>query len=420
MKKVGIIDVLNNKISGEWGTESEKESGVGVIRTANFTNLGYINFDSIVYRKISEKKIENKKLMGGDIIIEKSGGSPKQPVGRVVYFENPDNKIYLCNNFTAILRANRKKVFPKYLFYILFNNHKIKKTLKYQNKTTGIINLKLDNYLNSKIPIPESYDDQVRIAGILSRAERLIAKRKESIRLLDEFLKSTFLEMFGDPKCNPKKFPIYKLKEFYIDSKNGTKCGPFGSALKKEEYVKQGIPVWNMDNISLSGRMIKPFRMWITSEKYKLLKSYTVIDGDVIISRAGTVGKMCVAKISGEKSIISTNLIRVRFGEKIQPNYFVSLMNYCKGRVGRLKTGPDGAFTHMNTGILDSLSFPYPPLPLQKQFAPIVEKIEAIKIKYQASLEELKNLYGSLSQRAFIGELDLSRVPVERAEIETV
>ena len=95
-------------------------------------------------------------------------------------------------------------------------------------------------------------------------------------------------------------------------------------------------------------------------------------------------------------------------------------MNYCKGRVGRLKTGPDGAFTHMNTGILDSLSFPYPPLPLQKQFAPIVEKIEAIKIKYQASLEELKNLYGSLSQRAFIGELDLSRVPVERAEIETV
>ncbi|MCK5198078.1 MAG: restriction endonuclease subunit S, partial [Spirochaetales bacterium] len=301
-----------------------------------------------------------------------------------------DRDLYTNEAIAALQIKDKENLYPDYLFYALrfipltgSNQAAMGKTLN--SKSLAIL----------KIPIPENYDDQVRIAGILSRAELLIEKRKESIRLLDDFLKSTFLDMFGDPKCNPKKFPITKLKEFYIDSKNGTKCGPFGSVLKKEEYVKHGIPVWNMDNISLSGRMIKPFRMWITSEKYQLLKSYSVKDGDVIISRAGTVGKMCVVMISGEESIISTNLIRVRFGEKLLPIYFVSLMNYCKGRVGRLKTGPDGTFTHMNTGILDSLSFPYPPLALQKQFAFIVDKVEIIKAKYQVSLEELERLYGS-------------------------
>ena len=80
--------------------------------------------------------------------------------------------------------------------------------------------------------------------------------------------------------------------------------------------------------------------------QYRQLEAYSVLDGDVIISRAGTVGKMCVAKSGCKESIISTNLIRVRFGPDLLPIYFVSLMNYCKGRVGRLKTGADGAFTH--------------------------------------------------------------------------
>ena len=90
--------------------------------------------------------------------------------------------------------------------------------------------------------------------------------------------------------------------------------------------------------------------------------------------------------------------------------YVVSLMMYCKGRVGRLKTGPDGTFTHMNTGVLDILEFPYPPIALQNQFAAIVEKVEGIKTRYQQNLTELENLYGVVSRKAFKGELDLSRV----------
>lgn len=266
----------------------------------------------------------------------------------------------------------------------------------------------------SDIPIPytEKIDDQRRIAYLLGKVEGLIAQRKQHLQQLDDLLKSLFLEMFGDPILNPHGFPVRRLSEFYVNPKEGTKCGPFGSALKKGELVDSGVPVWNMDNIAADGQMVLPFRMWITTEKYDDLSAYAVQDGDIIISRAGTVGKMCVARTNGQPAIISTNLIRLRLGADLRPLHFVSLMLYCKSRVGRLKTGADGAFTHMNTGVLDSLEFPYPPVELQNRFGEIATKVEGAKSRYQESLTELEALYGALSQQAFNGELDLSRAPL--------
>jgi type I restriction enzyme S subunit len=273
--------------------------------------------------------------------------------------------------------------------------------------------MKMKSFWAYEIPVPP-LDDQIRIAHLLGRVDGLIAQRKQHLQYLDDLLKSVFLEMFGDPILNPHDFPLRTFSEFYVNTKEGTKCGPFGSALKKEELVDSGVPVWNMDNIATDGRMVLPFRMWITTEKYEKLVAYSVKDGDIIISRAGTVGKMCVARMGGQPAIISTNLIRVRLGDELRPLHFVSLMLYCKGRVGRLKTGADGAFTHMNTGVLDSLEFPYPPIELQDQFAAIVEKVEVLKSRYQQSLTDLEALYDVLSQQAFKGELDLSRVPLPK------
>jgi type I restriction enzyme, S subunit len=119
MEMVKISSLITDKISGEWGSDALTSNAVNVIRTANFTNSGIITFHNLVKREIERKIVERKKLLNGDIIIEKSGGSPNQPVGRVVYFENPDNSTFLCNNFTSILRPNKGKVNPKYLFYLL-------------------------------------------------------------------------------------------------------------------------------------------------------------------------------------------------------------------------------------------------------------------------------------------------------------
>lgn len=120
--KVQLKELLETKVSGEWGTEDIDGSGVKIIRTANFTNLGVIDYTNVVTRIIDTKKIEAKKLKKGDVIIEKSGGSPNQPVGRVVYFDPNDDSIYLTNNFTSCLRPNNKIIDSKFFFYLHLSN----------------------------------------------------------------------------------------------------------------------------------------------------------------------------------------------------------------------------------------------------------------------------------------------------------
>ena len=99
-----LIEITGRALSGEWGMEDENGNGIPVLRTTNFTNEGTVNYSNIVTRIIEKKNIEEKFLRKGDIIIEKSGGSDKFPVGRVIYFDGEEN-IYLFNNFTGLLRV---------------------------------------------------------------------------------------------------------------------------------------------------------------------------------------------------------------------------------------------------------------------------------------------------------------------------
>jgi len=85
-----LIDITGKALSGEWGTEDELGTGIPVLRTTNFTNEGVINYSDVVTRIITKKNADDKYLRTGDIIIEKSGGSDKLPVGRVVYFEGEE------------------------------------------------------------------------------------------------------------------------------------------------------------------------------------------------------------------------------------------------------------------------------------------------------------------------------------------
>ena len=97
---------------------------VPVLRTTNFTNEGIVDYSNVVTRTIQKKNIDAKYLRKGDIIIEKSGGSDKQPVGRVIYFDGPEST-YLFNNFTGLLRVKNQAVWlPRYVFYSLFHNYR--------------------------------------------------------------------------------------------------------------------------------------------------------------------------------------------------------------------------------------------------------------------------------------------------------
>ena len=148
-----IGSLLHETISGEWGTDCTDEAGTKVIRTTNFTNNGVLDLTDIVVRTIDPNKVEKKHLKKGDIILEKSGGTKDNPVGRLVYFE--EDGIYLTNNFTQVLRP-ADGINSKYLFSTLFYLYQTHKSLikGLGNQTNGIQNLKVPQYLQLQIYVP--------------------------------------------------------------------------------------------------------------------------------------------------------------------------------------------------------------------------------------------------------------------------
>lgn len=182
-----VSDYIADNYPGEWGVEDKDGSGVKVIRTTNFTNAGKLDLTDVVTRSIIEKKVKRKTIKKFDTILERSGGTAENPVGRVVLFEEDDQ--YLCNNFTQVLRF--KDIDPRYAFYSLFYYYQMNKTYvrSMGSKTTGIQNLDMNKYLEIGIP-NASDDEQSLFIAITEQADKSKFELRRSIDAIDKVIKS--------------------------------------------------------------------------------------------------------------------------------------------------------------------------------------------------------------------------------------
>ncbi|MEH2060042.1 MAG: restriction endonuclease subunit S [Nostoc sp.] len=329
----------------------------------------------------------------GDILM-----SVRAPVGPT----NIADQLCCIGRGLCAIRANKKLAVQKYL-YFLFKYIEPSISRQGQGSTFQSINRSTLESIN--IPLPPVYE-QSRIVKILDQADTLRRMRAEADVKGDRILPALFIKMFGDPAKNPMGWDIVLVEKLFSRERAGTKCGPFGSALKKHEYVDKGIPVWGIDNIK-PNQFVESGSLFITPIKYEELKSYSVEPGDIIISRAGTVGRMCVARPQQSHSIISTNLIRLTLDKKgIFPEYFTSLLSYFPTSVNQLRaSGDDGAYSFMNTTILKSLKIPLPPFDLQNEYTRRMAEIRRLNEKQIESQAKLNNIFQCLLYRAFSGEL---------------
>ncbi|WP_308682164.1 restriction endonuclease subunit S [Stomatobaculum longum] len=193
-KVVPLASVFDKPQGGEWGKDDPDSTGVPVLRTTNFTDEGIIDFTDVATRIILLDKVEKKSLSKGDILIEKSGGSNDKPVGRVVYFESDDNT-YLNNNFTAKLHLNG--IFDLNSFYVfkfMFVNYWMGGTKIHEGKTTGIHNIRLNDYLEKTyIPLaPRSIQDEY--VELAEQSDKSKFALQEAIKDLDALSKKIIAE----------------------------------------------------------------------------------------------------------------------------------------------------------------------------------------------------------------------------------
>ena len=266
MKSILLKDIIQKPISGEWGLEDLYGTGIPVLRTANFTNEGIINFENVVTRNISPSKLKGKLLQKGDILLEKSGGSDRQPVGRVVYFDGQADK-YGFNNFTSALRISDLTMWnPKYIFYALYANYHHGGTRKYENKTTGLHNLKVDLFIRSfSVPYATliKQNEIVKKLDLLNHLENVC---EVQLQKLDELIKSRFIEMFGHsdrPKVrlgeccliNPKKSSDIRLVDndlmvSFVSMSDVSEDGQIVTCNHKQyESVKSGFTYFSENDV---------------------------------------------------------------------------------------------------------------------------------------------------------------------------
>lgn len=217
------------------------------------------------------------------------------------------------------------------------------------------------------------------------------------------------IEQSTDKGELPKGWKWTNIAFLLSDKKKGMATGPFGTMLKKSEHQKNGVPVLGIENIG-EGVFQMPNKIFVTDEKANELKNFRVKENDIIISRSGTVGEICLLPKKMENSIISTNLIRVSLNlEKINPKYFVYLFQGGKVRqqVFDLCKGSSRAF--LNQTILNSLNFPYCSIEEQNK---VVEEIESrlsvadkMEESIKESLQQAEALKQSILKKAFEGKL---------------
>lgn len=174
-KKLGEVC---ESFNGLWKGKKPPYVNVGVIRNANFTKEFTLRYDNIEYLDVEEKQYVKRKLQKGDLIIEKSGGSEKQPVGRAVLFDKEDGE-FSFSNFTSVLRIkDKKELLSEFLYLYLLFIYKRGDTLSMQKATTGIHNIEFEKYLNIDVPcMPLS--EQQRIVARLDSLSAHVCELEE-------------------------------------------------------------------------------------------------------------------------------------------------------------------------------------------------------------------------------------------------
>ncbi|HIJ91123.1 MAG: restriction endonuclease subunit S [Desulfobulbaceae bacterium] len=261
-----------------------------------------------------------------------------------------------------------------------------------------------------QIPLPP-LDDQKRIAHLLGKVEGLIARRKHHLHQLDDLLKSVFLEMFGDPVRNEKGWDKPELRHFGKISTGNTppRKDPSNYSSRHIEWIKT-------DNISADSVFISQAAEYLSETG--ATKARTVTKGALMVACiAGSVESIGRAALTDRTVAFNQQINAIQPKKDVNPLFLYVLFKISKAYIQ--SHASKGMKKILTKGDFEKITMIKPPVELQNQFAAIIKKVDAFKSRYQQSLTNLESLYGALSQKAFKGELDLSRVvlPAEGPEI---
>ena len=368
------------------------EDSVVLLRANNIKD-GKLILDDVVY--VSKSKVaEQQYLQTGDILICASSGS-KELVGKAAFVDSVKNPM----TFGAFCKVVRPQ--PEYSEYLghYFNSPVYRRKISALSAGANINNIKNEHIDNLDIRLDEE-KGRKKVVSVLNKLNKLIFLREQQLAKLDELVKSQFTEMFGDPINNPMKWIVSKIEDIAAQEKNALKAGPFGSALKKEFYVRSGYKIYGQEQVICGDASFGDY--YIDEKKYKELKNCAVQAGDILISLVGTYGKTLIMPDNYEAGIINPRLMKITLNKnKVTPIYFKYYFESNALKASMDANTHGGTMGILNLGIIRQMKIQVPPLSLQNQFAAFVERVDQQKQTVQQSLEKLELMKKALMQEYF-------------------
>ena len=390
MEKVKIIDFCN--ISNGFAFKSDKyisENGARVIRITNVQKGKIVDNDPKLYPFSELDKLEAYKIFEGDILMSLTGN-----VGRVGRFPKELLPAYINQRVCRVMPKN-EKLDVNFLFHFL-NSDMFENDAVRNSAGAAQLNLSTNWLAEYEIPLPNLATQQ-RIAAILDQADAIIQNNRAIVQKYDALTQSLFLDMFGDPVKNEKGWEIRKMEEISLKITDGTHQSP--------KFLKEGIPFLLVSNI-VNNKINYKTNKFISEEDFETLNKRTPIEiGNILLTSVGSYGNPAIIE-SQMKFAFQRHIAFIK------PNH--SMINYhflfhflksdlIKREIDKKVKG--AAQKTYNLVELKKLRIILPTITLQNQFAERVAVIEAQKQQAQLELAKSEELFASLLQRAFNGEL---------------
>lgn len=369
-----------------------------ILRAGNITEDG-LRLDDLVF--VPEMRVSaRQRVRKNDLVIAASSGS-LDVVGKAARALNDFEGGF--GAFCKVLRPT-SQIDPGY-FYEFFRTPAYRRRISALAAGANINNLRSEHLDDLEMPLP-SVSDQRRIATLLQKADALRAKRRATLTLLDSLTSAVFMEMFGDPRTNPKGFKAGGIEATVSNSKSDIRCGPFGTQLKVHELVPEGVPLLGIENVLDEG--FQPVTTKFVSErKAHELRSFDVEPGDVLVTRMGTIGRACVVPSTFTGGRFSYHLFRIRPDRrKCLPAFLAATIARSGTFQSQLRASAHGAImAGLNTNGLKAVRFLLPPLEKQEAFVRYVDALETQAVLQRQSLDRLDEIFRSVQHRAFDGQL---------------
>lgn len=272
------------------------------------------------------------------------------------------------NNHAHVLKP-KKGLDVDYLCYsLMFYN------------TNGLVNgatrqkLTQSTMRTMKIPCLE-INEQQEIVQKIKKIESILNDLNGQLELLDELIKARFVEMFGDP-VHSEKYGTRKLSSC-VAEKSDMVDGPFGSQVNtKVDYIENGeIPVIRTVNVKMMSFSPKDLK-YMTREKYETVIRSQVLPGDVILTKVGTIGNVCIFPNAFDEAVLSTTgSCRIRVDNSVvNTQFFAYNLMYLKGKL--LEIASAGVQPFLNMNHVKNIDILDVPLEKQKEFADFVKEVD--------------------------------------------